>query len=234
MSKIRSLEELESEWSEMESEWESLKSQMIKKKVEKPKEEKKLSFLIPSDESSSQSESEKEEKYQKPVSSIPFEIKYEEVLRDYKPYQIGQDLSFISSNTYICAYYNGYYGYQHSFDQIFWPRKGYLKEVEEEDGDRVFVIKSTRGYRWDLHEKNYDIFYRKGRPEVKSKLRRELESICYGKNLRIRKRKVPLDLIGKKKNMEKFMEKLENEENQDLYEKVESESDIGEDESDPE
>ena len=94
------------------------------------------------------------------------------------------------------------------------------------------IIKSTRGYRWDLNEKNYDIFYREGRPEAKSKLRRELESICYGKNLRIRKREVPLDLIGKKKNMEKFMEKLENEENQDLYEKVESESDIGEDDSD--
>ncbi len=30
------------------------------------------------------------------------------------------------------------------------------------------------------------------------------------------------------------MEKLENEENQDLYEKIESESDIGEEESDPE
>jgi hypothetical protein len=232
MAKIRSLEELESEWSEMESEWESLKSQMMKKKVDKPKEETKFEFLIPSDESSS--ESEEEEKYQKPVSSIPFETKYEEVLRDYKAYEIGQDLSFISQNTYICAYYNGYYGYQYSLEQIFWPRKGFLKEVEDEDGYRVFVIKSTRGYKWELNEKNYDIFYREGRPEGKSKLRRELESICYGKNIRIRKRKVPLDLVGKKKSMEKFMEKLENEENQDLYEKIDSESDIGEEESDPE
>ena len=113
-------------------------------------------------------------------------------------------------------------------------KKGYLKEVEEEDGYRVFVIKSVRGNKWELNEKNYDIFYREGRLESKSKLRRELESICYGKNLRIRKRKVPLDLMGKKKNMEKFMEKLENEENQDLYEKIDSESDIGEEESDPE
>lgn len=235
MAKIRSLEELESEWSEMESEWESLKSQMMKKKVDKPKEEnKKIEFLIPSDESSSESEKEKEKKYQKPVSSIPFETKYEEVLRDYKAYEIGQDLSFISPNTYICAYYNGYYGYQYSLEQIFWPRKGYLKEVEEEDGFRAFVIKSTRGYKWELNEKNYDIFYREGRPEAKGKLRRELESICYGKNLRIRKRKIPLDLVGKKKSMEKFMEKLENEENQELYEKIDTESDIGEDDSDPE
>lgn len=233
MSKIRSLEELESEWSEMESEWELFKQQVSKNNLPKPSEEiqEKRQFLIPSNESSSDSEKEEEKK---PISTIPFEIKYEEILRDYKPYQIDQNLDFISPNTYICAYYNGYYGYQYSWDQMYWPRKGYLKEVEEEDGDRIFAIKSTRGYRWDLNEKNYDIFYREGRPEGKSKLRRELESICYGKNLRIRKRRVPLDLVGKKKSMEKFMEKLENEENQELYEKIDSESDIGEDDSDPE
>ena len=234
MSKIRSLEELESEWSEMESEWELLKSQ-IKKKTEKPKVvEGKPIFLIPSNESSSDSE---KEEFQKPISTIPFEIKYEEILRDYKPYHIGDELNFISPNTYICAFYNGYYGYQRYgqssfYDQLFCPRKGYLKEVEEEEGNRVFVIKSVRGYKWELNEKNYDIFYREGKPETKSKLRKELESICYGKNVRIRKRKVPLDLIGKKKNI--FMEKLEDEENQDLYEKVESESDIDEEDSDPE
>ncbi len=230
MSKIRSLEELESEWSEMESEWEALKHSFMKKKIQthsKKNLHEKIELHIPDEVSS---DSEKEE-FQKPISSIPFEIKYEEILRDYQPYQSGQDLDFISPNTYICAFYNGIYGYRYTFDQIFWPRKGYLKEVEEEDGSRVFVIKSQRGYTWNIDEKNYDIFYRNGKPDTKSKLRRELESICYGKNVRIRKRKIPLDLMGKKKN---FMEKLENEENQDLYEKIESESDIGEDESDPE
>lgn len=230
MAKIRSLEELESEWSEMENEWESLKQSFMKKqnKTVLDDSQKKIEIHIPNENDSSDSE---KEEYQKPISTIPFEVKYEEILRDYKPYQTGQDLDFISSNTYICAFYNGIYGYRYSFDQIFWPRKGYLKEVEEEDGSRVFVIKSQRGYTWNLHEKNYDIFYRNGKPDTKSKLRRELESICYGKNIRIRKRKIPLNLSQKNKN---YMEKLENEENQDLYEKIESESDIGEEESDPE
>lgn len=235
MNKIRSLEELESEWSEMESEWESLKKEiMIKNKFTKSLSEnveKKHHFIVPSDEEEDHSDSSKE--YEKPISTIPFEIKYEEILRDYQSYQKKQNLDFISSNTYICAFYNGMYGY--SFDQLYYPRKGYLQRIEEEEnGYRTFVIRSVRGYLWNLNEQNYDIFYREGKPEIKTKLRRELESICYGKNIRIRKRRVPLDLIGKKKNMNKFMEKLENEENQDLYEKIESESesDIGEIEND--
>jgi hypothetical protein len=118
MSKIRSLEELESEWSEMESEWEMLKSQM-KKRIDRPKEEENIerSFLIPSNPSSSDSE---KEEYQKPISTIPFEIKYEEILRDYKPYHIGDELNFITSNTYICSFYNGIYNYPYGYEGNYW------------------------------------------------------------------------------------------------------------------
>ncbi len=178
--------------------------------------------------------------------------KYEEILRDFQYLKRGEMVSFTNQHFFYCHYvgkYSLYGGFRSNFKYLQWmmkPKRGFLVGIENvvENGNgigveidtniknRYFIIRNSRNRDYKILESDYDIFYRFGEPvNHKSKLRKKLEEVTNAKSLRVRRKRGDERMIDLEKEMRKYMEKVQNDvEDQDIYEKI----DGSDDESDEE